>query len=355
MDWRAPPEEMLPEQSTGGSPLQPTPMIGRGGSGASTQTPVLARQAAYGGQDLAPSRGLQSAPSDAGAAPPVPGGRPQSTTNPRGPSRAPTARRSRTPGGQATRQSLAARGRGVDFRTPPQTSQASGISPTSQTLGTPGRAPIRAQDAEVLPSKTRTSEALSSAGGVRPTQAASPSFGRLAPAARRDARTGGPATPTAAPLAQFNRFQGAPTFIQKPSAPPPEPEPENKREGPPSVVTQGPAPGRGSRPSRKSGASRVQAGPGKGYHADASVADDEAWASGGFPDIEWTAEDGTRPPSQSARTERPPPDVLQELAEEQMVDVLKKLTTSSPQARELLEDILEEVERLQSLDIMRKF
>ncbi|MFT5586653.1 MAG: hypothetical protein ACI9VR_004252, partial [Cognaticolwellia sp.] len=41
--------------------------------------------------------------------------------------------------------------------------------------------------------------------------------------------------------------------------------------------------------------------------------------------------------------------------EEQMVDVLKMLTTSSPQASELLEEILEEVERLQALDIMRKF
>jgi hypothetical protein len=38
-----------------------------------------------------------------------------------------------------------------------------------------------------------------------------------------------------------------------------------------------------------------------------------------------------------------------------MVDVLKKLTTSSPQARELLEEILEEVERLHAMDIMRKF
>jgi hypothetical protein len=43
------------------------------------------------------------------------------------------------------------------------------------------------------------------------------------------------------------------------------------------------------------------------------------------------------------------------MAEEQMMDVLQTLTTSSPQGRELLEDILEEVERLQALDIMRKF
>ncbi|MED5370929.1 MAG: hypothetical protein VX899_07955 [Myxococcota bacterium] len=43
------------------------------------------------------------------------------------------------------------------------------------------------------------------------------------------------------------------------------------------------------------------------------------------------------------------------MAREQMVEVLKTLTTQSPEARELLEEIMEAVQRIRDLDHLRKF
>ena len=366
MDWRAAPAEMQAAVEAAppapGNPWAPDAPLAAGAprlsapgtANLAAQAPVLARQAAYMGQTLAP-KVARSAEESATSAPSA--RRRQTGTRQAG-SRPPTARRIRGLSGTAPRGSLAARGRGVDFRSPPETSTARTTSIQAPSTGIPGRAPIQSDDHQVLPSKSRASspQPASSPSAARANQR--PSSGRLAPQQRRDTKTGRASTPQAAPLAQFTRFQGSPTFISRPSAPPPEPESETPVKAPPPSITQGAAPQAAQRRRAKSDARRVQGSASKGYHADSSVADEETWASGGFPDIEWTVEEGTRPASASAREStpyRPPPNLLQELAEEQMVDVLKKLTTSSPQARELLEEILEEVERLHAMDIMRKF
>ena len=332
MDWRAPPQEIhaAVEQPplVGGT----TKLGGRSATTAAAQAPILARQAAYMGQDLAPGAIRQT----------------------------PSTRRSRGRAGAAPRGSLAARSERVNFRSPPETSTAHPNPVQGQGVGAPKRAPMTSDSQQVLPSKTRSKQPEPQIHAVTQNREKRLPSGRLAPQQRRNADTGRASKPQAAPLAQFTRFQGSPTFISRPSAPPPAASQGQSAKEPTPTTTQGPVPTGQRRGGRKSDTRRPLGSPGKGYHDGQPEADEETWASEGFPDIEWTAEDGIRPPSTSAQqpssaSSRPPLNLLHEMAEEQMMDVLQKLTTSSPQGRELLEEIMEEVERLQALDIMRKF
>ena len=314
-DWRSP---ELMSGPAGVAGQDASPRFAPSGSGQA-QTPALARQQAWEGQPtVAPRR-----TSLADGSPEI------------GVSRA--VRRGGT-------RSLAARGRGLDFRTPPSSQPQRKAQAQREPRGTtgPGRAPIQSPDAQHIARRAAEEQPRGLSG--------------LAPRTR-DPQSAAAKSPSPAPLAQMQAFQGSPTFIAPRK--PPEPEPQREADSSSSALQSPSAtPASGApRPSgQKSGGKRLHGGRDGGYHPSPFEADEEAWSSGDFPDIEWQAEPAKRRRVSAPKPEpSPPPDVLQEMAREQMVEVLKTLTTQSPEARELLEEIMEAVQRIRDLDHLRKF